>query len=72
MLASVAVTWFVAVSLQPEHGPAVGEAMRWTHVAAVAPLCWLWLTHPKLAVKLLFAALLAVAAAGRPHRPRYR
>ena len=74
MLAGLASTWVIAVALQPPHGPAVGTAATWTHVAVLAPLCWLWLTHPKLAVKLLFAALagslVAVAVTGRPHRPR--
>ena len=75
MSAGLAATWVIAVALQPRHGPAVGSAASWTHVAALAPLCWLWLTHPKLAIKLLFAALagslVAVAVAGRAHRPRY-
>ena len=75
MLAGVVATWVVAVAVQPGHGPLVGAAATWTHVAALAPICWLWLTHPKFALKLLFVALagtlLAGAVVGRPDRPRY-
>lgn len=76
MLAGLLTTWVVAVALQRGHVTPVGAAATWTHVAAVAPICWLWLTHPKLAVELLFAALAgalaATAAAGQPRRLRYR
>jgi hypothetical protein len=76
MLAGLVATVAVAVAMQPGHGSPVGAAATWTHVAAVAPICWLWLTHPRFAVKLLFGALAGTLVAGAvanwPHRPRYR
>jgi len=67
-------TWAIATALQPPHGAPVGSAATITHLAALAPVVWLWLCHPRVALRLVLATLAITAAgaavAGRGCRPR--
>jgi hypothetical protein len=76
MTVGLVVSWVIATAMNPWHGAPVGSAATMLHVAAVAPMFWLWLCHPRLAVRLVFATLamtaVGTAVAGCRRGPHYR